>query len=596
MYKKLLGVFLAGTLFLLCSCVDDTYDLREKEINTDIEFKGEKLAFPLGNLKAFVLDSLMRDIDMMETEDGVFAIKEGDSIHPVEKTINPISLEIEDQHIELKGLKQSLAPSVSRKVEQSLSFHFEERTSSFSFEDEIDRQIKRIESLTFEPIRIELKVNMDALNNLTTTESHLDLTLEFPECFKNLECNEEGVTPKGNIVTIKNKKYSKGGLAITLYTSEADFKNSLNGNQGLTPTEVNGQNILSYSETLKATDGNLNININNSDISQFDQINQDGLDMNISCSFSEIQVKTFKGIYYDDFDVEKTFPIDLGDKLDFLKDNSHSITLADPQIEIILYSTISFPTDIELEIIGKDNVGNKIEETEIIIKGDHSIRVDAATLNAEGEIIPAITKLFITKDEKEEKLDDYEYRVADNLGRILEFMPDSMSLYVRPVIDETQTHHVDIEQKLDISAKYNVILPLLFEELDIEYNDTIALNLGETLSSVDNASIKIKMDVANTIPLDMNFKFTPLDKENNIIKEIPTTTKNIKSGNGDNIHKSNPEKQYVELTISNENATLDKLKLDITAATNGSVAGLKSNQGLQISNIVVEVTGDINIK
>ncbi len=594
MYKKLLGVFLTGTFFLLCSCVDDTYDLSEKEINTDIEFKGEKLAFPLGNLKAFVLDSLMRDIDMMKTEDGVFAVKEGDSIHPVEKTINPISLEIEDQHIELKGLKQSLAPSVSRKVGQSLSFHFEEKTSSFFFEDDIDRQIKRIEALTFDPIKIELKVNMEALSNLTNLEAYLDLTLEFPECFKNLECDEEGVTTKGNIVTIKNKKYSKGGLAITLYTSEADFKNSLNDNQGLTPTEVNGQYILSYSETLKATDGNLNININNSDINQFDQINQKGLDMNISCSFSEIQVKTFKGIYYDDFDVEKTFPIDLGDKLDFLKDNSNSITLADPQIEIILYSTISFPTSVKLEIIGKDKLGNKIEETEIIIKDP--IRLEAATRNAEGQVIPAITKLFITKDEKEEKLDDYEYRVADNLGRILEFMPDSMSLYVRPVIDETETHDVDIDRKLDISAKYNVILPLLFEELNIEYNDTIALNLGETLSSVDNANIKIKMDVANTIPLDLNFKFTPLDKENNIIKEIPTMTKNIKSGNGDNIHNSNPEKQSVELTISNENATLDKLRLDINAVTNGSVAGLKSNQGLQISNIVVEVTGDINIK
>lgn len=581
MYKKLLGVFLTGTFFLLCSCVDDTYDLSEKEINTDIEFKGEKLAFPLGDLKAFVLDSLMRDIDMMETEDGVFAVKEGDSIHPLEKMINPISLEIEDQHIELKGLKQSLAPSVSRKVGQSLSFHFEEKTSSFFFEDEIDRQIKRIKSLTFEPIRIELKVNMDALNNLTTTESHLDLTLEFPECFKNLECNEEGVTPKGNIVTIKNKKYSKGGLVITLYTSEADFKNSSDDNQGLIPTEVNGQYLLSYSETLRAS-GDLSINIDDSDISQFDNINQQGLDMGIECSFSEIKVKTFKGIYYDDFDVEKTFPIDLGDKLDFLKDNGSSITLADPQIEVILYSTISFPTNVKLEIIGKDKEGNEIKETEIIIKDP--IPLKAATRNAEGEVVPVKNRLLITKEDQ------------PNLGRILEFMPDSMTLYVRPVIDETETHDVDIERKLDISAKYNVILPLVFEELNIEYNDTIALNLGETLSSVDNADIMIKMNVANTIPLDLKLKFIPLDKENNIIKEIPTMTKDIKSGNGGNIHKSNPEKQSVELTLSNENATLEKLKLDITAATNGSVAGLKSNQGLKISNIAVEVTGDISIK
>ena len=31
MYKKVLGMFLMGTLFVFCSCVDDNYDLNKGE-------------------------------------------------------------------------------------------------------------------------------------------------------------------------------------------------------------------------------------------------------------------------------------------------------------------------------------------------------------------------------------------------------------------------------------------------------------------------------------------------------------------------------------------------------------------------------------
>lgn len=59
MCKKALGMFLAGTLFLFSSCVDDTYDLANKEIAMDMQMKGNKLALPLGSLRPFMLDSLL---------------------------------------------------------------------------------------------------------------------------------------------------------------------------------------------------------------------------------------------------------------------------------------------------------------------------------------------------------------------------------------------------------------------------------------------------------------------------------------------------------------------------------------------------------
>ena len=61
MNKKTLGMLLIGASFLFSSCIDDTYDLANKEIETDMQLKGNKLAFPLGSLSPIVLDSILVD-------------------------------------------------------------------------------------------------------------------------------------------------------------------------------------------------------------------------------------------------------------------------------------------------------------------------------------------------------------------------------------------------------------------------------------------------------------------------------------------------------------------------------------------------------
>ena len=95
MYKKVLGMFLMGTLFFFCSCVDDTYDLANKEISTDVEIKGNRLALPLGSLRAIMLDSIIsvEDIDLLDKMDGVYSISMADTIAPYEYEMPEIKLQ-----------------------------------------------------------------------------------------------------------------------------------------------------------------------------------------------------------------------------------------------------------------------------------------------------------------------------------------------------------------------------------------------------------------------------------------------------------------------------------------------------------------------
>ena len=99
MSKKTLSLFLTGTMLCFCSCVDDNYDL-SKTISTDVLIKDNKLALPLGSLKAFELGTWFDGLDIIETlEDGVYAFVHSDTIAPIERTPNEVLIKITPQHI-----------------------------------------------------------------------------------------------------------------------------------------------------------------------------------------------------------------------------------------------------------------------------------------------------------------------------------------------------------------------------------------------------------------------------------------------------------------------------------------------------------------
>lgn len=131
MCKKALGMFLAGTLFLFSSCVDETYDLANKEIAMDMQMKGNKLALPLGSLRPFVLDSLLdlESISMITVDSAtrsyslsldsslVTSVKQKD-LSVLEEVAN-LSAEIEPVPIDLGEIK---IPSITEKHTEELDF------------------------------------------------------------------------------------------------------------------------------------------------------------------------------------------------------------------------------------------------------------------------------------------------------------------------------------------------------------------------------------------------------------------------------------------------------------------------------------------
>ena len=589
MYKKTLGLFLMGTLFFFCSCVDDTYDLNKK-ISTDMGIIDNKLALPLGSLKAIVLDSLIGGIDIIDTnKEGIYAIKQNDTIHPIEKKVDEILLTIKPQ-----GISSSISTSgyVTGNASGVIPIPFT-KSNDFAFENRISKQFKRVESLTFiENMDIELNIKLEGLEALQKSPVHLDLILEFPKCFKDLKCEDENITVlEGNKVQIKKEYLTQNsdGLNIDLYSSALDFKDETNNYQGLRPVELsNGDPHIVYQGKIVA-DGTLKLDINASESSVMSQIRD--IKMDINCNFAPSFAHTFNGLFYDELNrIRNAFGIDLGEKLEALKKDGNHITLAEPQIEVVLYNSISMPTDVQIEIVGKDKEENIIAE----ITPEEKIAIGSAKYDAAlDSIYETQSKLLLTAAPINTP-EGYHNLVIPELASLLETVPDSVVLYVQPVVDTlVDSHHIGIYQALSINAAYDIEIPLKFKELEIHYSDTVSAGLGEALEAFGDVSLKLKMDITNTIPVELTLNVSALDAEDRIIEDIKFESVSISKGNGESIHHTNTEKQQISFDLGTNTSNFEKFKIDITAESHDETTGLKSLQGLYISGIVIEAAGNV---
>lgn len=480
----------------------------------------------------------------------------------------------------------------------------------FSLNEEIPSEIGRIDSIGFTK-DVAMKFNVEILGlDFLDTDIDLVVKMNLPS-FLELSKPENGnpkvaMEYKDGLLTIKAKHNPQNGnnLSFELLCTGLDFVNEEFGEKGLVPDMIDGKAYLSYSTDINFT-GDVSIRGTEFHSQVLDQLNE--ISMNVEFVVDDIEVKTFHGIYSAGIEgVEEEIALDLGDELAFLKEEGNGITLAEPQLEFVVENTIGIPVDIDLQLFGKDENGNPIP-TSVISK---VISIAPAEYNEEtDELKPVETKLFITNDTTKVNKVGYQNIQIENLANLLQKIPNSISINVKPIIKTEQTHHVDIGQPISLKGEYSVFVPLKFDDFNICYSDTItglSESLGETIEMLSNISLKAKMNIVNTIPLSLSLKVTPLDADDKVLEDITIGNLIINAGLGGDIVDENGNfiseqtAQPFEFKISSRSgdiSALDQLAFSIEA-TSGTVSGgvgLKGGQGIKITDIVFEVGGDIEV-
>ena len=479
---------------------------------------------------------------------------------------------------------------------EAISSELAER-SEFNIYEKIPSEIERIERIVFSeavPMTMVMNVNGVDVNELDT-DIELKGTVTLPP-FLELESETEGVTVAGNgVLELVDVEYNPSfgqPLKLELLCGGMDF------------TRINDAADLIVDSHIKY-DGIIDVNgkavINGTKFSS--TVLDNDISFDIEFVVGEITVKEFHGIYAAEIEgVEEVIDFDLGEELEFLREEGNSITLADPQLEFVLTNPVGIPVDVDLHIFGNNENGEKIDETEIIAR----LSINPANYGPKG-LEPVETKLFITTDITENSKAGYKNIQIPELANLLKKIPHSLNLNVNPIIRKDSTHHVDIVQPIKLDAAYSVVVPLRFDSLQLCYTDTIReldSNLGETMELFSNVSLLAKMDVINTIPLGLLLDITPLDVNGNEIKDIEIDSLHVAAGSGEALldEKKNvceglqQQKLVFEIkSKSGDISSLDGLAFSLKAASDHTTgaAALKSEQGVKLSNIVLEISGDI---
>ena len=598
MYKKALGMFLMGTLFIFCSCVDDTYDLK-KDITTDVEIRGNKLAIPLGSLQPFMLDSIIGNIDDVEAdENGVFCLKMGDNFY-MEKHIRPIELSIPRQSIEQKlSIPSTFAiQGVQEGVEVTIPIPFEQE-KTFEIHNDIPKQFTRIHKCHFtNEMAIEMNIQLEGLEALQATSADLDLTITFPPILGGLREDDPDITISedkvGTSIHIKKSYPTEGnqGLIITLYCSEFDFTKELL--DGVVPEEINEKNAyLSYTGKIKAN-GQIEIKAN----AAAGLANGNNMGFRLDVSSSTTSVQTIRGGFTDEFyQAKSTFALAFSEELVSFVEQGNVITLSSPRVAVTLDNAITIPLEtIEMEAYGKDKEDNILEETMLEANFD----VEAAHVdNSTGEVIVETSKWLLTTHAENVEAGDYQVIETPNLENWLKSTPDSVTYTIHPIIDKTVIKDIRIDHNMSLNAEYQAVIPFSFDSLHICYSDTIPADIELEESeetTISNMGLKIKMKVASTLPLGMKINITALDEEDNPIDDFTFEEITFAPCLEENATlQTTSNKANVELSINNRednNIKIHQLKFDFEI-DNGFIS-LKKNQGIQVSDLVIEVSGDI---
>lgn len=581
-----------------------------------IEYRAGEHAFYIYDLEALAHSHWELALDRMVLKkpvvNGVFDIDvaaEITAVAPSSETTNSLVLagaKLESLTATLKSLQQkdaNFSMNDSHLTINDAIVHTEkiiaplDTHAEFTLNEKVPSEIGRIESIGFvDNVPVTLAIDIDGLEQLGTNVN-LNLHAALPSFLK-LSSNSSEVQVLEDSLLVKAVYNPSAGepLEINLLCNGLDFMGKDFNGKGLMPKDsTDGNSYLAYQDEIVVVG---DAYIDGMEFHSQVLESMEDIVVNVAINIGNIEVKDFNGLYRGEFDkIEENIELDFGEGLDFLKDEKNSITLAEPQILIAFENTIGVPVDIDLQLSGKDENGVVIESSLI----SNVFHIEPAEYDASsGSIIPRQTKLFITSDTSKVSMQGYQNVEIPNLARLLERLPSSLSLSVLPVVDQNVAHHVDLSQPHRFKGDYSVIIPLKFEEFYMCYTDTIEglqVSLDEVMDIFSNISLQAKMNVKNTVPVGLSLGVKALDDKNNVIEDIEIDSLKLSAGNGSSILEA-AEGEKVQFAIKSKTgdlSRLDKLAFTLDAYTDQTEGGvaLKGDQGIQISNIVLEVSGDI---
>lgn len=606
--KRFFQIVMICTPIMTVSCIDSDYDLNKK-IDMTVSINGEGLTIPIGYTDSVKLSSII------DTATSEALILDDNQIYQIEKKddIETVNIEVTKPTIRditpvFKGV--SVQFESSETVKENTLVAYVEDASDFEINEEIDEAIKTLKVIQWEePVHMTYTMTFGNFPGTYIRKGiSLDnLQVKFPEFIQ--FAPEEGVvdgvlTLDGVYDPNTNKPYVRTLKVIGMdFTKIPEYENGVPTNnqtlfidRSLAPVTVTGFIATTPAELINP-----------------DQLHP--FTIMPSVTLDNMEVSRMTGRFDPEIDnVNETASLNLGEDLDFLKDETTHLDLANPVFRITMTNTVDAPVDMDLTMTGEDAQGTPISGSEVHVdlSGERCL---APALNGN----PVTTVFYVSRKGAvlPPNQADTVYRniIEKDLNRLTQRLPDNIHIDMAARVNQNEDHHINLDKNLDITGHYNVSVPLIFEALDIVYSDTIK-NLQDDLSDFLNKTkqmeLIVKGNLYNGIPLPMFLQAKAMDPSG---KELPTDKVSVEvyvNGKKDGLiaaGKENGETVNTEIEIHIEAIGDDLRQLDMIewcvqateesgsddTGTEGIV--LKSDQYLQFKDLkatVKQITLDLN--
>lgn len=250
-----------------------------------------------------------------------------------------------------------------------------------------------------------------------------------------------------------------------------------------------------------------------------------------SVAIDPIRVNSIFGKVNPEIDpIHEEVELSLGKDLDFLKDGNNRLDLKDPRIILNLDSKVTVPILMDLALSSFDENGVQIANN--VTPDNGPITVPACDANTDSRHITLIiSKTFMASDNSSDTI----FVRMSHLGDLMEQIPDKISFDLTARTDQSVSHFVDLKKGMSLCGQYEVLIPLSFDNLHIEYSDTIG-NLSDDLKDVSDkiagdAEIDITANVQSTIPFGVIIAGQALDSKGNKLERVTVDTCRIAPGN-----------------------------------------------------------------
>lgn len=289
-----------------------------------------------------------------------------------------------------------------------------------------------------------------------------------------------------------------------------------------------------------------------------------------------------KGVFNPDIDPIKVdvVDLDLGEDMDFVYENGAVFDFANPSITLTINSEVDLAAEATIVMHGLDEYGQEIQG------GKYApVKIHLSDIKKGANVYE------ITNGSK--------YITSGSISSLLAKVPHKVKIdNIKPKVS-AQVQEVTLGDDMVISGSYDINIPMIFNDVNLTYTETVEDVLGEDPTEVTDyvseiESVSVEFEALNTVPADFAVEIVALDAYNRAIKGIvaqlvdengnPIT---LKAGKG---HNEAPVATKVTVKLSVPEGCIEELcNLDIKLNGTGQNVTLSEKASIILKDIAVTI-------